>query len=264
MHWYVLKWFLGFHDQIFYEQRKHGTQWYRYTPIQYRFWESLSDRGVKPTVNARDYIIVSLFVCISCLHLNVSTHLHASASHRVVKLISTSRSCMSLLNAPPYSPALLAFVPSRQITIPWVRKIENRSRSSCHLQPTITFAPLNREFVKNSSLTAREEARNFINIQHRSDFRPAISASVFSAEIANCESPRGGYEDISSYLRFLFNVNLCRERIFSGTVVWDINNWISWIEISIIVRSFRGLQEASFFIHFQIDSNKNLVNISIT
>lgn len=114
---------------------------------------------------ARDYIIAILFVCISCHHLNVSTHLHASAPHRVVKLISTSRSCIPLLNAPPPS-ARPSSVPLRPITIPRVRKIENRPRGGCHLQPTIIFAPLNREFVKNSSLTTCEESRNFINIQH--------------------------------------------------------------------------------------------------
>lgn len=55
-------------------------------------------------------IIWSLFSpCISCRHLNISTHLHASASHRVVKLISTSRSCMLLLNM--LSPRLAASPP---------------------------------------------------------------------------------------------------------------------------------------------------------
>lgn len=40
----------------------------------------------------------SLPMHLSCCHLNISTHLHASASHRVVKLISANRSCMPLLN----------------------------------------------------------------------------------------------------------------------------------------------------------------------
>lgn len=160
-------------------------------------------------MNARDYIIVIL----SCRHLNVSTHLHASAPHRVVKLISTSRSCMPLLNAPPFlHPHPSCIPPLRQITIPRVRKIENRPRGSCHLQPTITFAPLNREFVKNSSLTAREESRNFINIQHidpTSDRRRARQFSLL--KFANCKSPRRRYEDISSYVS-LFNANPCLER----------------------------------------------------
>lgn len=96
---------------------------------------------------------------------------------------------------PPFLLARPSFVSLETIppiTIPRVRKIENRPCAAVVIcSSTIIFAPLNREFVKNSSLTAREESWNFINIQRidsTSDRQRAPSIFSFSAEIANCES----------------------------------------------------------------------------
>lgn len=142
-------------------------------------------------------IIWSLFSsCISCRHLNISTHLHASASHRVVKLISTSRSCMLLLNMLPSR--LAASIPPYDNDSSGKKNRISAARRLSFTADDYFRAVESRIREKNSNPKHTKSLRNFINIQHI-DRLSSIISPLFSSEIEN-------YSIIDMYKLFQFDI----------------------------------------------------------